>query len=236
MNVKTDKRRRAEIGPYGRRNAKTGKPELNEEGQRLVAEDFLRYPHPWVLFRASYPELYAAARIYYNETEIDAMCFQARTKAMVHFEPALGNEFNTYASWWMRSVVGRTVLVRSKANRAGKKELSLNYPVRNNEGREYGEFLSETDRVAADAERQRHNETLREMIGKLLRKVEPNAKRRNIYLYRNGFATGKTETLDDTATPFGMSRERVRQITAQIHRKLEPLLEELYHDQVSAAR
>lgn len=236
MEVRSDRRRRAPCGPYGRTNPQTGKPELTEEGQRLVAEDYAKYPHPWVLLRRSYPELYRASRICFSEEDIDALCLQARTKAAVHFDPSRGYQFNTYALLWTRAIVGKAYRARSKAFTAGKKELALNRPVGRKDGdREFGDTIAVPDRVAEEAARRGHCEALQSKIRAALRRVEPKERRRDMFLYRNGFVTGEAETLEVTSQQFGITRERVRQIVASIYRKIEPYLEEIYHDHLSPA-
>ncbi|MDO4962958.1 MAG: RNA polymerase sigma factor RpoD/SigA [bacterium] len=187
-------------------------------------------------------------------------------KAIEKFDLNRGVKFSTYATWWIRQTISRSISEKSTVIRIpvhanemlgkifefkkkylmkyGKEptldELaqqfnfskarleqlitnslqptSLNDIISNNEedGEEVMNFIANSETLEADVVNASINEDFMKIVHEIL-----NPRELEIILLRFGFKDGKIYTLEETAKPFGLTRERVRQIEIKALRKLK---------------
>lgn len=170
--------------------------------------------------------------------------------AVGKYEPATGNKFLTYASWWVRHYITREIAdndlairipvhvqevqaavyngtfdgsdtkrVRAKLVEQLRKVRSLDAPVSDDaDSRTLGELVA--DPAIAPVDEQLSSARLAAAVRDTIRSMGLNDRERAIVERR---LMGEA-TLDDVAQPFGVSRERVRQIEEKLRDKLRRAL------------
>ncbi|QVL34912.1 sigma-70 family RNA polymerase sigma factor [Telmatocola sphagniphila] len=162
-------------------------------------------------------------------------------RAVDKFEYRLGYKFGTYATWWIRQGITRSLQEFQKLSRVpdtettmprsaelletdpqpnhrwhGKLPLSLQDPIGEDGERLVEDFISARETVVPGQEVDQR--LLRERIQEVLRSLTPREK--EIIEMRFGLLDGRGRTLDEVARFFGVTRERIRQIECRSLSKL----------------
>ncbi|MGL4949925.1 MAG: RNA polymerase sigma factor RpoD [Anaeroplasmataceae bacterium] len=186
-------------------------------------------------------------------------------KAVDKFEHEKGFKFSTYATWWIRQAISRSVADNSRTIRvpvhmvetiyrlsrvqkqlvqelsrepsaeeiAAKMEisldkfyqiqkaalepLSLEYPVGEEEGTKYGDFVADANTLdpLQHTSKIKLTEEIFEVLGVLTEREE------RVIKLRYGLIDKRQRTLEEVGKEFGVTRERIRQIETKALRKLK---------------
>ena len=139
-------------------------------------------------------------------------------RAIEKFNAWRGFKFSTYATWWIRQAIGRSIADQAHAVRfpdhlvetIGK----LTQPQHRTTEEPDQEPAGEDVAMKSVPPEQVSLQLLRNVLGQL------GSREREVLELRFGFGDGKTHSLDDVANTFGITPERVRQIEAKALRKL----------------
>lgn len=194
-------------------------PPLTDEQRELVASALSKFNGNLMpLAMQCWPGLTVSAfRLGLTEAEIHSACLMGFTVAAISFDPALGFQFATYGSQWMRNELSK--LVRSKIPKDGPRTIN------ERRGRDDAEDTSPLRLIAdprpgpaAAAERA----DTREQAVRSLSCLSPREQR--IVRARFGLGDQPEMTLEEIAVQENVTRERVRQIIAAAVERLRSVL------------
>jgi RNA polymerase primary sigma factor len=167
-------------------------------------------------------------------------------KAVDKFEYRRGYKFSTYATWWIRQAITRSIadqartiripvhmietinkLVRTsrqmlheivrKVLKIAKEPISLETPIGDEEDSHLGDFIEDKNAIIPlDAAIQSN---LREATTRMLATLTPREER--VLRMRFGIGMNTDHTLEEVGQQFNVTRERIRQIEAKALRKLK---------------
>jgi RNA polymerase primary sigma factor len=160
-------------------------------------------------------------------------------KAVDKFEYRRGYKFSTYATWWIRQAITRSIadqartiripvhmietinkLVRTSRqmlHEIGREPISLETPIGDEEDSHLGDFIEDKGAVIPlDAAIQAN---LREATTRVLSSLTPREER--VLRMRFGIGMNTDHTLEEVGQQFNVTRERIRQIEAKALRKLK---------------
>src|SRR6266700_2596943 len=156
-------------------------------------------------------------------------------KAVDKFEYRRGYKFSTYATWWIRQAITRSIADQARTIRIpvhmietinkkvrkvlkiAKEPLSLETPVGDEEDSHLGDFIEDKNAILPiDAAIQSN---LRETTTRVLATLTPREER--VLRMRFGIGMNTDHTLEEVGQQFSVTRERIRQIEAKALRKLK---------------
>jgi RNA polymerase primary sigma factor len=141
------------------------------------------------------------------------------------YNPGAGVRFVTYAMWWVRKGILETLRLQSRLiavppRYAGRPVTTVSLDA-TPEG-----MTPLADRLHDPASPSPEHATLRRQMGAILRQalfvLEPRARR--VMVLRHGLVENGPRTLEEIGQAQSLSRERIRQIEVQAHRRLRRIL------------
>jgi hypothetical protein len=222
------------VGPFGVPEWVDGRRwrvRLSPDGVALVESTLAEWPHPENLLYAMWPSVALAARqARFDPSEVGQLCRLAAVRAAAKYDPTRGAAFTSYWSLWCRAVVGRAVTEWCPARRAGLRVMSGDTTRLGDS--DAGPFVvveSPAD-PSLDPVRRCQGSRLRTAVADVLRRRVSSPRKRQMFAMRYGMAGGSAKTLKEVAASFGVSKQLVHSVVAEVMAKVRDDLEVVYLD------
>lgn len=201
--VATMPKRSNTYGPYAEPRG-DGRYRLSAAGSDFVTQYLDEHPNPIRVFskaRITSSLFSTATRCGLTPAEINSLCKQAIVEAALRFDPERGFKFNTYAVWWMRSIVGNEI---DRIMRAVKRGVSVL-------GDE--DILHSTPGDETKEETAGDHDWMRDRINEILARYT-TPWRRQVYSMKYGLGEWSLNplTIEEIAQEMHVSREKIRQV------------------------
>jgi RNA polymerase sigma factor (sigma-70 family) len=182
---------------------------LTEEGRKVLGEWMVKYPHPIQLLVAAWPALFSRAiDAKLTEEEIDSACWEGIARTFVRFNPERAS-LKTAAAWGVRGAVCDAI----RAVEYRKKEYGFSHRWcvhTNKQGDTWSSDEPEMPVEESDLDKREYVQALIDLADLSEREEE---------VLRLRFWSGWS--LQEIATGYSISKERVRQVEAAALEKLE---------------
>jgi hypothetical protein len=217
--------KKAPFGPYA-----TADGRLTDEGQRVLEEWLEEYRfRPANLLHKVHRGHYCAGLATFGEDELNSACLLAITKAMLSYDPEKCAKFSTYASNALRYGVELAFRGLDAAEKYGHRLVDGHRDI-GSDGTIFDMIPDPDAADPADGESAAWPLSLGAEVQAILKRRVPSWKHREIFSLRFGLHGESPLTLAEVGELFGISKERVRQLTGRVVEQITPDLRKLWRE------